>query len=734
MPKLKFLCSSSPGWVTSLLVLFLLSLFTADALSQEKPKPQKSGDEDEVLTVRTNLVNIDVLVKDHKGNYISDLKAEDFIVFENGVEQKLEFFDSPLSISKARNEAPLSVEQEDLTSREQPRNLIALVLDGQTTDLPNLKRVREGTIRYIREQITAEDTVAVFAVTGGLQLLQPFTHDKTKLVSAVSGAYAASTSSKNFEARDISENIDRLREQASAPATSAITTAAAGSLAAQSMIASRVLQQFIRLRTALSAQQSRPILAALAAICEGLRAIPGKKTLVLFSEGFISPAVLDWQVQSTIDLANRANVAIYIIDSAGLREGGTRSGSLVPASPLAGVSASANQEQRIQTIGGENVFDTVRQEGVNRQHDILFRISGDTGGEFLKGNNDIAKGLERIDQEIRSRYTLAYRSTDQNFDGMFRKVKIELRRPQAQVISRPGYYAIAHEEFVPLSPEEKKLVLSAANAEANPAFPIFVELSSFKSREDLYVVPLSFELPSSSVKFEQKGDKQWMHLDVVGLVRDARERILSRLGGNFDVGLTPAQYDSIVNNNIFYRQDLELPVGAYKLELVVRDRLSGKVAGKTEQFLLPQMDAGFMTSPVVLSRHVIPSVGTSSAADPGDVLSLGPVRIRPSPSHEFRADDNLIIFFQLYNASRNAETGTPLVRVTVRLKKNTKTAVGPVDYVLTDVITTPVPHLTFAKYISLKGLSPGDYRATIESHDMVTRQVSEHEIPFVILQ
>ncbi len=241
-----------------------------------------------------------------------------------------------------------------------------------------------------------------------------------------------------------------------------------------------MLQQFIRLRTALSLQQSRPILAALAALAEGLRPIPGKKTLVLFSQGFVTPAVLDWQVQSTIDIANRANVAIYIIDSAGLRAGAPASGALVPASPLAGVSAITNQEQRIRAVGGETVFDNARQEGQSREYDILYRISGDTGGKFLKGNNDIGQGLERINQEIQSRYTLAYRSTNQNFDGTFRKVKIEVRRPDAQIVSRSGYYAIPPEEIVLLSPADKKLLANFATARSESGFAgfCFVESSS----------------------------------------------------------------------------------------------------------------------------------------------------------------------------------------------------------------------------------------------------------------
>src|SRR4029453_8823013 len=126
------------------------------------------------------------------------------------------------------------------------------------------------------------------------------------------------------------------------------------------------------MRSTLSAQQSRPILAALAAICEGQRAILGKKTVVVFSQGFIAPQALDWQIQSTIDLANRANVAIYIIDSTGLTGGDPQSGALVSAGALGGVAATGSPEARSKAIGGESVFDNVRYEGVKREQDILY--------------------------------------------------------------------------------------------------------------------------------------------------------------------------------------------------------------------------------------------------------------------------------------------------------------------------------------------------------------------------
>ena len=700
----------------------------------QTPDNQKIEDEQEVVRVKSNLVNIDVMVKDRKGKYILDLNAEDFTILENGVQQKVEFFDSPLGVRRQKDRPDGESQLEVSTVTAPATNYVSLVLDAQTTDITNLRQVREGTIRYIREQVAGTDAVALFSVTSGLQLLQPFTQNKASLITAIENA-GNTASAKNFEQRDTAEKIGALRDELSgAPSTptTEITSPAGGSAAARTLIASHVLQQFIRLRTALSLQQSRPVLAALAAICEGLRPIPGKKTLVLFSQGFVTPAVLDWQVQATIDIANRANVAIYIIDSAGLRAGAPRSGALVPSSPLAGVSAITNQEQRIRAVGGETVFDNVRQEGQRREYDILYRISGDTGGRFLKGNNDIGQGLERISEEIHSRYTLAYRSSNQNFDGEFRNVKIQVRRPEAQVVSRTGYYAIPPEEIVLLSPEDKKLLTNFDSAAANPGLPVFVEMTPFRSGEGLYTVPLSIELPPAAVKFDRNGGKYLMQLEVLGVLKAPRENVLSRLGGNFDVSLTADQYQSILNNNIFYRQDLQLAPGNYTIDLIVRDKQSGRMTARREQLVLTEPDAEFATTRVVLSRNVEAVSQQTGAAESADVFTHGGAQIRPSPGRQFQTTDNLIMLLAVYNAATSSDTGKPLVRVTVRLMKDGKAATKPFDFVLTEIQSEPVPHLTFAEFIRLSDLPPGKYTAVIETKDMVNGKLALQEASLVI--
>ncbi len=539
--------SWSRRWVLFLFVIFVVSLQMTAVRSQGARETQKK--QDESVRLETRLVNLDVIVKDKKGKYVTDLKAGDFSVFENGVEQKVDFFNPPLIAGNEPSQPISSATSTTGASISGPTNIISLVLDGATTDPINFKQVREGTLKYIRERVSPADTVAIFGIGNDLQLVQPFTRDKEKLIAAVEKSSAFPTSNKNLERGQLTDSIaetsarlDTLPganpSQAPTSAAAGAAAAAQGSAAVEAMIANRVLQQYTLLRSQLSLQQARPVLAALAAICASQRGFGGKKTIVLFSQGFVTPATLDWQVQSVIDFANRANVAIYIIDSAGLRTGSPLSTSPVPAGPLAGVSGLANKEDRIRAVGGENVFDRVRHEGQNREFDILYRISGDTGGEFIKGANDMSKGLDRIDQEIRSRYTLAFYTADANFDGGFRKLKVEVRRPDTQVVSRSGYYANAPDEVVFLSPDDKKLLANVNSAAANPALPLFIELSPFRFKGETYIVPLSLEVPPSAVKFEHKGDKQVVQFDIIGVIREAPGKIISRLGGGFNIPLS----------------------------------------------------------------------------------------------------------------------------------------------------------------------------------------------------
>lgn len=121
----------------NLLMTFVLCLSAIPVQSQDKKEPRKRADGEDVIKVSSNLVNLDVMVKDKKGKAVTDLKAEDFVLSENGVRQNIEFFDSTLAGgSDSGQPATPSVSTVSRVPSSLPRNIISLVLDGQTTGGP----------------------------------------------------------------------------------------------------------------------------------------------------------------------------------------------------------------------------------------------------------------------------------------------------------------------------------------------------------------------------------------------------------------------------------------------------------------------------------------------------------------------------------------------------------------------------------------------------------------------
>jgi VWFA-related protein len=240
-----FFKTSLPGLsrrsLTCLLVMTGVFLQMAATQSQGNKETQKK--QDETVRLETRLITLDVIVKDKKGKYVTDLRAEDFSVFE------------------------------ETASDNEPANIISLVLDGVTTDPANSKQAQEGIIKYLRERITGADTVAVFGIANDLQLLQPFTRDKAKLIAAVEKGVSFPTSNKNLERGQLADGITETRDKldrlggADAPQSSSAGAGAAadGSNRIEAMIANRALEQFTLLRSQLSVQQARPVMAALAA-------------------------------------------------------------------------------------------------------------------------------------------------------------------------------------------------------------------------------------------------------------------------------------------------------------------------------------------------------------------------------------------------------------------------------------------------------------------------------------
>ena len=138
---------------------------------------------------------------------------------------------------------------------------------------------------------------------------------------------------------------------------------------------------------------------ALGAVVAGLGRAPGRKSIVVFSEGVGLVRDSGANLHALIDQANRANVAMYTVDAAGLR---TRTRSF-----LAGrYAAEATTPTRAGTC--EPASRAARPSSRVVPEVVLGTLAKETGGQFIENTNDVFKAFARLDEDLRSYYALTY--------------------------------------------------------------------------------------------------------------------------------------------------------------------------------------------------------------------------------------------------------------------------------------------------------------------------------------
>src|SRR5207247_8481856 len=164
------------------LALFITQLISCIPLSISAQTPDKqSAAQEKPVKLRTDEVIVDAVVLDKKRNSISDLTADDFELYEDGVKQKITSFRFESSAAASNN---LTSDTKAASTGPRTVNLITLVLDSHT-DRDGSLRARKAALDYIASGIGPNDYVGVFGIDLGLLLLAPYTNDKGAIKEAV---------------------------------------------------------------------------------------------------------------------------------------------------------------------------------------------------------------------------------------------------------------------------------------------------------------------------------------------------------------------------------------------------------------------------------------------------------------------------------------------------------------------------------------------------------------------
>src|SRR6266581_2411859 len=423
------------------IILSFLLLSSAHPQQPASQSPQQSAtttqqsrsgtDDQDVIRITTNLVQVDAVVtKD--GKQVTDLKPEDFELFEDGHPQTITNFSYVSNVPGSAPSVNVSAKSAGRDGAVVPivpavahphdaRRTIALVVDDLGMSFQSMNDVRRQVLKFINEKLQPNDLVAIIRTGGEVGALQQFTTDRRMLYSAI----------EHLRWNPCS----RTGLYVFAPAGSESTPTDAPCGGQRNLLGSLRVLKFV---------------------VQGMRDLPGRKSLVLFSDHLPieqqEPSTLSQQSQNSdnpadtgdadvdtdnrsylaqlkkvAELAIRASVVIYAVDTRGLPYTGLTAADRL--SPGAGARGMNNQIQTILSNRSRAVF--AGREG----SDLIAR---ETGGFLVRNSNDF--GLEKIADDQKGYYLLGYRPTEETFNRKFHHLKVSLKRRGYTVRTRAGFY------------------------------------------------------------------------------------------------------------------------------------------------------------------------------------------------------------------------------------------------------------------------------------------------------
>ncbi|MBL8174025.1 MAG: VWA domain-containing protein, partial [Bryobacterales bacterium] len=518
------------------------------------------GQQEVVFRAESNLIVVNVAVRDGAGRPMEGLTKDDFQLFEDDKAQQISVFElqklgtdaMPAIRVPVADPAAAPPPKEPVTEAAPPekpqtrdKRLMVLFFDFSGMPVADQVRSQDAAIRFLESQMTASDLVSLMTFSNDLRLVHDFTADRAALVTAIRGF-------RTGEGADL----------------------VAGDAAAEeeedegNILFSADDSEFNLFNTDRK-------LSALEAAARQLANYPEKKALVYFSSGVSKTGTENHsQLRATVNAAVKANVAIYALDARGL----------VPSAP-AGDASKASPS-------GKDLFNGLsmkkERDKFHDQQETLYSLAADTGGKALLDNNDLTVGIRQVQRDINTYYLLGYYSTNQTPDGRFRKIRVRVNPSlKAKLDYRPGYFA--PKVWTNFTKEDKERQLEEAMQLGNPAtdLPVALEVNYFRMDKGRYFVPLAVKVPGSEIALARKGGSEQAELDFLAQVRDGKNRVQASVRDTIRVKLSAENAAHLAERQLQYDSGFSLAPGQYKLKFLARENATGKMGAFETDFTVP---------------------------------------------------------------------------------------------------------------------------------------------------
>jgi VWFA-related protein len=711
------------------------------------------------LKSEARVVRVDVIVTDKKGNYIHDLTANDFKVYEDNKQQEISNF-----AFGSESSSPAASE----------KHYMVLFFDDSTMEIADQPRARDAASKFIDANAGPDRLIAVVEFGGSLRIVQNFTADPDRLKQAVAGVKFSS----------VSPNAPAPGLGPSPPGPPVLGNPEADFGA-------------------------YTVLLSLRSFAKNLASIPGRKTLVLFTAGFELTPERQSELTATIDACNKSNVAVYPLDVRGLvaplsmpPHAATGAQSLLASfHPTGGTPGKSNERPYLflasyhpsaafqgrpggggggggghpgggsggapggggggtgsggkgntgggtGTSGGggkgtgsgsggaplgtpanpygnpnytqpRSIVPSFPPSATTNQQ-VMYALARGTGGFPILNTNDLLAGLQKIGREQNEYYLLGF-NPQESPEGSCHTLHVKVDRGGTEVRSRSGYCNLKPTDLLAGKPVEKDLEARASSSASAANMGGTLEAPFFYTSPNEASIKLAMEIPSNTINFDKVKGKYHADVNVLGIAYRPDGSVGARFSDEVTLDLEKDDWKKFTQTPMHYANQFTIAPGQYKLTVVLSG--GGQNFGKYETPL--SIDAydgkSFTLSGVALSsdfERLADLGGTLDAdllADRTPLLFNG-MDIVPSGSDHFKKTDKVALYAQIYDPHQQNEN-PPGVNVGYRLvdQKTGKVvfATGAID--AGGFVRKGSPVIPFALKIPLDSVPPGSYRVDVQA-------------------
>jgi VWFA-related protein len=630
------------------------------------------SDKEDVVRISVTLVQVDAVVTDGKGRYVTNLKPDDFEISEDGKRQPITNFSyvetqpatAPSNHTENLPPAPLRPES--------VRRTIALVVDDLGLSFESTAYVRAALKKFVNEQVQPGDLVAIVRTSAGSGALQQFTNDRRILNAAIErvrwNAFGRSGVSAFTPIAGLGRSL----------------TPGSNDTVAEGETVEHFREELFTVGT----------LGGVNFVIRALRDLPGRKSVLLFSDGIrLFPkgrADLNQRVVQAVrrltDLANRSSVVIYTMDARGLQTAGITATDRPNGTGLRVVQNGIAPEIR-SGLDPDDIRnqESLRHEELFNTQDGLQYLAKQTGGFFIRDTNDLNRGIRQVLDDQRGYYLLGYVPEASSFrptrSGVpFHKISVRVKDPGLRVRSRTGFYGVSDEVFRP-KPQTPVQQLLAALTSPFASGEIGLKLTSLFGHDPKAgaFVRSMLHIDPREITFTQEPDGQHKGvIDIAAFTFGVNGELVNQESREYTFRVPEAEFDQFKRQGLLY--NLTVPIkkpGAYQLRVAVRDTASEKTGAANQFIEVPDVAKKRLALSSLVVGGSDPAKQSRQSAVEVVNAAEGQVDARDverGPSERIlRRGEQLHFGLAIYNATVTGATGRPQLEGQVIMLRDGKT-------------------------------------------------------------